>query len=106
MENSNWAYNGNSNSFADLNTGTWWKNAEKHMKTLMDMHDIRDRSNHYLCPIVLFVDGNHCDRNGRLQAEPVLCSISNINMEKKTKHEACFFWDYYLARCCLQQKKG
>ena len=28
MEDSNWAYNGNSNSFADLNTGTWWKNAE------------------------------------------------------------------------------
>ena len=89
-DDSNYAYNGNSNSFADPNTSTCWKNAEKHMNTILDLHDIRDRSNHYLCPIVLFIDGSHCDRNGRLQAEPVLRSIGNINMEKRTKPRAWF----------------
>ena len=90
-DDSNYAYNGNSNSFADPNTSTCWKNAEKHMNTILDLHDIRDRANIYLCPIVLFIDGSHCDRNGRLQAEHVLCLIGHINMEKRTKPRACIF---------------
>ena len=56
----------------------------------MSLHDIRYRSNNYLCLIVLFIDGSHCDRNSRIQSEPVLCSIGNINMEKRTNPRALF----------------
>eukprot|EP00957_Ditylum_brightwellii_P194312 14798690-Ditylum_brightwellii.AAC.1 len=32
----------------------------------------------------------HCDHNGRLQAEPVLCSIGNINLQMRKDPSAWF----------------
>ena len=38
-----------------------------------------------------FIDGAHCDRNGRLQAEPVLCSVGNTSLQWRKDPMAWFF---------------
>ena len=88
MNDSNWEYC-DSSEYGDLNTGNWWKKTEEDM--LYDVKDIRDDEiPHVLMPIILFIDGTHCDLKGRLTAEPVLCTIGNINLAKRKSSDAWF----------------
>ena len=79
--------------FGDLNTTGWWKNADANLITALQERGSSENemSLHITVPVVLFIDGTHCDRNGRLSAEPVLCTIGNIRMLLRKQTEAWFF---------------
>ena len=77
MEGSVWNADPNSSVYGEINTGSWWASAEKNMVKRMEHYGVGPQEKHKLCPLLFFIDGTHCDRNGRLQAEPVLCSIVN-----------------------------
>ena len=79
--------------YGELNTTGWWKNAEGSLRNELQERGVIESEIllHIIVPIVLFIDATHCDRNGRLSAEPVLCSIGNIRMEYRKQTEAWFF---------------
>ena len=81
MKNSNWQYD-DSKMCGDLNTGDQWKNAEHHLSCHLSNHVITDKQRHFLVPVLFFIDATHCDHNGHLKAEPVLCTVGNISLEK------------------------
>ena len=91
MEDSLWNYV-ESDMWGDLNTGLWWRNAETNLRLKLERYNIPHPEKHYLCPVILFDDATHLDRNGRLQAQPVLCSIGNICLHKRKTPEAWFFF--------------
>ena len=91
MEDSLWRHDGNSPCYSELNTGNWWKNADSTLEQRLRKHSVSDVANHYVAPIIMFIDGTHCDRNGRLQAEPVLCSFGNIPLSQRKLPHAWFF---------------
>ena len=90
MEESNWRYDSGHDVCGDLNTGDWWKEAEENMFHSLSQFGITRTSNHYLVPVVLFIDATHCDIKGCLQAEPVLCTIGNISLEYRRRPVAWF----------------
>ena len=83
MGKSVWSYDLPSKNYDELNIGQWWDNAELEMIYWLYRSDISNHQHHYLFPVILFIDSTHCDRNRRLNAEPVLCSIGNINLSNK-----------------------
>ena len=92
MSGAVWRYNNNNNGMiSEMNTGSWWHNAEKQMIESISEDSAVPPDHHFLVPILLFIDATHCDRNGRLQAEPVLLSIGNIKLETRKLAKAwCF----------------
>ena len=75
-----------------MNTGLWWKNAEKNM-----LHRTRnsvDDFPHILIPIIAFIDKTHCTKKGTINAEPVLISIGNISINKRKNPNAWFNLGY------------
>ena len=87
MSNGLFSYDSKSNSYFEMNTGSWWKKAEKDMLYRTTYVSEFNGSKHVLVPIILFIDKTHCSNNGSLNAEPVLVSIGKIPLEcrKKTK---------------------
>ena len=90
MQNSLWTYDASSTYYGESNTGLWWKIAEENMKSRLDEFDVPDKHLHYIAPVTMFIDNTHCDRNGRLQAEPCLVSFGNICLEQRKKASAYF----------------
>ncbi|MGH7954519.1 MAG: hypothetical protein ACREOZ_01010 [Gloeomargaritales cyanobacterium] len=76
MEDSIWSHDDESGCYADINTGTMWRDAECHVAHLMDRQHLPE--DHYICPILLFDDSTICDGIGRLTAQPLLFSLGNI----------------------------
>ena len=68
--------------YAELNTGSWWIETERRM------HDKLKVENHYLCPLIFFIDGTHADEKGRLEVEPVLLTLGNICSSKRRTDKA------------------
>ena len=91
MENSIWRCDPSSADYNELNTGQWWANAELNIINQIHQSGIQNTESHYLCTVILFIDGTHCDRNGRLNAEPVLCSIGNICLSQRNNSKSWFF---------------
>lgn len=91
MDKSVWRYDPSSNYYDEINTGQWWANAELNMFQRLCQSGISNHQNHYICPVILFIDSTHCDRNGRLTAEPVLCSIGNISLLNRKNPKSWFF---------------
>ena len=89
MMDSNWSYDERVITCGDLNTGDWWKKAECLSCHLLN-YGVSKQGEHFLVPILLFIDATHCDRNGHLCAEPVLCSIGNIYLEHSKRPSAWF----------------
>eukprot|EP00978_Attheya_sp_CCMP212_P001567 scaffold3218_cov63-Attheya_sp.AAC.1 len=78
MANSLWKYDASSEVYGESNTGLWWKEAEENMMLRLNKYDIPNRELHYIAPVTMFIDNTHCDRNGRLQAEPCLSWLPGI----------------------------
>ena len=57
----------------------------------LDSCGIYNTPDHFICPVILFIDGTFCERNGRLNAEPVLCSIENIAQHNRKQPWSWFF---------------
>ena len=91
MANSIWKYNGSSESYSESNTGDWWKVAEENMMQRLNDFHVPNQHLHYIAPVTMFIDNTHCDRNGRLQAEPCLVSFGNICLEERKKSCSYFF---------------
>ena len=91
MQGSLWSYDADSSYYSELNTGSWWKKTEESLHRRLLQFRVRQPNNHFLCPVILFIDKTHCDRNGRLNAEPILCSIGNILLDKRKKPSSWFF---------------
>jgi hypothetical protein len=91
MANSVWKYDATSEVYGESNTGLWWKEAEENMMLRLDEYDIPNQDLHYIAPVTMFIDNTHCDRNGRLQAEPCLVSFGNICLEQRKKSSSYFF---------------
>ena len=85
-----WRYDQHSRVYSELNTGTWWQKTERDLLLRLRRNNI-PTENHYLCPIILFIDGTHHDRNGRLQSEPVLCSLGNLPLASRLRSDGWFF---------------
>ena len=92
MSGAVWKYNNDNNGIiSEMNTGSWWQNAENKMINSISEDSSIPHDHHFLVPILLFSDATHCDRNGCLQAEPVLLSIGNIRVEtRKLAKSWCF----------------
>ena len=90
MQNSLWTHDASATDYGESNTGLWWKIAEENMKRRLDEFDVPDKHLHYIAPVTMFIDNTHCDRNGRLQAEPCLVSFGNICLEQRKKASAYF----------------
>ena len=90
MENSIWRYDASSNVYGESNTGRWWQMAEENMQNRLDEFDVPNKHLHFIAPVTMFIDNTHCDRNGRLQAEPCLVSFGNICLEQRKKASAYF----------------
>jgi hypothetical protein len=91
MANSIWKYDASSEVYGESNTGLWWKEAEENMMLRLHEYDIPNQDLHYIAPVTMFIDNTHCDRNGRLQAEPCLVSFGNICLEQRKKSSSYFF---------------
>ena len=60
LQGSLWKYDSSSTVYSEMNTGLWWKNAEKNM-----LHRTRnsvDNFPHILIPIIAFIDKTHCTK--------------------------------------------
>eukprot|EP00957_Ditylum_brightwellii_P189907 14457238-Ditylum_brightwellii.AAC.1 len=76
-----------------INTGKWLASAEAQMEWRLTYHSVPNKQKNFLCPIIFFIDGTHCDCNGRFQANTVLCSIGNINLQAhKDLFSLVFCW--------------
>ena len=91
MENSVRRYDSESDVYGEINTWAWWMNAETELFEILETCGIHNTSNHYICPVILFIDGTFCDRNGRLNTEPVLCSIGKISLHNRKQPWLWFF---------------
>ena len=91
MQGSLWTYDADSPYYSELNTGSWWKYTEQSLHRRLQRFRVPHPNKHLLCPVILFIDKTHCDRNGRLNAEPILCSIGNIQVDKRKKPSSWFF---------------
>ena len=94
MENANFSYDSGSENYHEMNTGDWWHIAEVNMTKKIDRLAKDDEFQHKLIPIIIFVDKTHVTTNGRIKAEPILCSIGNINMKNRIKRDAWFCLGY------------
>ena len=83
-------YDSKSNSYCEMNTGSWWRNAEKKMLHRTKGVVTNCGSRHVLVPIIYFIDKSHCSSNGSLNAEPVMVSIGNIPLKVRKNHKAWF----------------
>ena len=90
MANALYQYDSVSEYYAEQNTGTWWRKAERFMKRRLKKFKVpqTEWKNHILVPIIFFIDATHCDRNGRLNAEPILMTIGNIPLELRKSASA------------------
>ena len=78
-----------SREFGDLNTGDLWKAAEENMLvTIPDTDAMKEF--HHLVPINLFDDSTMADNLGRLNAQPILCTIGMLNGQMRRKVDAWF----------------
>ena len=68
-----WSHMGSSAEYSELNTGDWWWQMENNIPELA-------LPNHYLAPLILFINKTHLDQKGRLQAEPVLLELGNLSL--------------------------
>ena len=89
MKDGLFSYDEKSNVYSEFNTGTWWQIAEDNLYH-KNKKVKNDRKNHILVPLIFFVDKTHVTNNGKIKAEPMLCSIGNIKFENRTKKEAWF----------------
>ena len=92
MSDALFRYDHKSDYYGEQNTGTWWRRADRFMKRRLKAFKIpvREWKMHIIVPIILFIDATHCDRNGRLKAEPILMTIGNIPVEiRKTVSAWC-----------------
>ena len=89
MCDANWSYQYNGGQRSDLNTGSWWKKAEKNLCKRLCVKSL-DESNHVLVPVLIFDDETHCDEKGRIKMQPVLCSLGNITMAKRISSDSWF----------------
>ena len=90
MKDSVWRHDPASLHYTEMNTGSWWGKAERTMHSRLASMGIPNLNKHFLCPVIFFIDKTHCDRNGRLNAEPVLCSIGNIALRNRKKPSSWF----------------
>ena len=91
MSKSVFNYDGRRSYYGEINSGKWWQMAEADLNNRLEYFNISSREHHHVAPIILFIDATHCDRNGRLKAEPVLCSLGNISLQERKKPSAWFF---------------
>jgi hypothetical protein len=68
--------------YGELNTGSWWNETERRMSAKLQVE------NHYLCPLIFFIDGTHADEKGRLEVEPVLLTLGNMRSSKRRTDKA------------------
>ena len=80
MDDANWCFQYNSGMLSDLNTGEYWRNAERRLCSQLGVEDLPP--DHVLAPIICFDDETFCDKKGRLKAQPVLFTLGNIRMSK------------------------
>ena len=92
LHGSIWKYDSSSTVYSEMNTGHWWKNAEKSM--LHRTRNAVDDFPHTLIPIIAFIDKTHCTKKGTINAEPVLISIGNISINKRKNPNAWFNLGY------------
>ena len=92
MHDSNWKFDPSSNVYSELNTGSWWRNAEERLlhRTRNSKQDLE----HLLIPIIAFIDKTHCTNKGTINAEPVLISIGNISINIRKNPKAWFNLGY------------
>ena len=83
-------YDSKSDCYSELNTGYWWKTAERKMLDRTKFVVTSTGSKHILVPIILFIDKTHCSSNGTLNAEPVMATIGNIPLELRKNHKSWF----------------
>ena len=86
-----WRYN-KSDEYEDFNTGSYWRDAETMKAKQMGLDFLP--MNHFLCPIILFDDSTVMDNIGRMNAQPILVTIGNINVSKRKEHQAWFLLGY------------
>ena len=91
MDNSLWGYrpttdSNNNRVRSELNTADYWIEAEEHICRLNGWDSFPE--NHYLSPIVGFDDATILDNVGRLDAQPFLISLGNINMKNRKQSNA------------------
>ena len=89
MCDANWSYQYNGGQRSDLNSGSWWKNAEKNLCKRLGIKSLEE-SNHVLVPVLIFDDETHCDEKGHIKMQPVLCSLGNITMTKRISSDSWF----------------
>ena len=82
-------YNHRSTTYSEMNTGEWWYRAESTIRAEVNLIQ-NDHDTHLLVPLLFFIDKSHVSSNGKLKAEPVLCSIGNIPFEKRKTKQAWF----------------
>ena len=82
-------YNQQSTTYNEMNTGEWWYRAESTVRAEVNLIQ-NDHDTHLLIPLLFFIDKSHVSSNGKLKAEPVLCSIGNIPFEKRKTKQAWF----------------
>ena len=98
MHDSLWGYNpqvdpvSHERVYSEMNTGDFWKLGEDYVANRKNKLDpsLRDGLPHRFCPINIFVDKTLVDRIGRLNVEPVLCSVANICGEKRSAASSWF----------------
>jgi hypothetical protein len=98
MQESLWVFNPKRDAtgqrvYSELNTGDFWCLGDNYVRERVrglppDVYS--DRLDHFLSPVILFIDGTLADRLGRLKVEPVLCSIGNINGKQRGSADAWF----------------
>eukprot|EP00957_Ditylum_brightwellii_P080448 6118942-Ditylum_brightwellii.AAC.1 len=53
-------------NYGEINTGKWWAATEQQLERRLSYHSVSNKQKHFLCPVIFFIDGTHCDHNGCL----------------------------------------